>query len=40
MPIIRVEMFPDRTVDQKRNLARELVDRFAGPVVASAIGYT
>jgi len=28
MPIIRVEMFPGRTIDQKRNLARELTDGF------------
>ena len=28
MPIIRVEMFPDRSVDQKRNLAQELTDGF------------
>ena len=28
MPIIHVEMFPDRTVDQKRNLVRELTDGF------------
>ena len=28
MPIIRVEMFPGRTADQKRDLARELTDGF------------
>ena len=28
MPIIRVEIFPDRTVDQKRNLVRKLTDGF------------
>ncbi len=28
MPIIRVEMFPGRTVDQKRDLTRELTDGF------------
>ena len=28
MPIIRVEMFPGRTTDQKRDLARELTDGF------------
>ena len=28
MPIIRVEMFPGRTIDQKRDLARELTDGF------------
>ncbi|HAQ22007.1 MAG TPA: 4-oxalocrotonate tautomerase [Acidimicrobiaceae bacterium] len=28
MPIIRVEMFPGRTVDQKRDLVRELTDGF------------
>ena len=28
MPIIRVEMFPDRTSDQKCDLVRELTDRF------------
>ena len=28
MPIIRVEMFPDRTSDQKGDLGRELTDRF------------
>ena len=28
MPIIRVEMFPGRTVGQKRDLARELTDGF------------
>tara|TARA_B110000438_G_scaffold15402_1_gene14612 strand:+ start:458 stop:643 length:186 start_codon:yes stop_codon:yes gene_type:complete len=28
MPIIRVEMFPGRTIDQKRNLAHELTDGF------------
>ena len=28
MPIIRVEMFPGRTADQKRDLVRELTDGF------------
>ena len=28
MPIIRVEMFPGRTVDQKRDLVRDLTDGF------------
>ena len=28
MPIIRVEMFPGRTIDQKRDLTRELTDGF------------
>ncbi|MBE81055.1 MAG: 4-oxalocrotonate tautomerase [Gemmatimonadetes bacterium] len=28
MPIIRVEMFPDCTSDQKCDLVRELTDRF------------
>ena len=28
MPIIRVKMFPGRTVDQKRDLVRELTDGF------------
>ncbi len=28
MPIIRVEMFPGRTINQKRDLARELTDGF------------
>ena len=28
MPIFRVAMFPDRTVDQKRNLVRKLTDGF------------
>ena len=28
MPIIRVEMFPGRTLYQKRDLARELTDGF------------
>ena len=28
MPIIRVEMFPDRTSDQSCDLVRELTDRF------------
>jgi len=28
MPIIRVEMFPGRTLDQKRDLVRELTDGF------------
>jgi 4-oxalocrotonate tautomerase len=28
MPIIRVEMFPGRTTDQKRALVRELTDAF------------
>ena len=28
MPIIRVEMFPGRTTDQKRNCASELTDGF------------
>ena len=28
MPIIRFEMFPGRTADQKRNLVRELTDGF------------
>ncbi len=28
MPIIRVERFPGRTADQKRDLARELTDGF------------
>ena len=28
MPVIRVEMFKGRTVEQKRNLVRELTDGF------------
>ena len=28
MPIIRVEMFPGRTNDQKRELVKELTDAF------------
>ena len=28
MPIIRVEMFPGRTTDQKRAMVRELTDSF------------
>ena len=28
MPIIRVEMFPGRTEDQKRELVKELTDAF------------
>ena len=28
MPIIRVEMFPGRTADQKRDLVRKLTDGF------------
>ena len=28
MPIIRVEMFPGRTVEQKRALVKELTDAF------------
>ena len=28
MPIIRVEMFPGRTIDQKRDLTREPTDGF------------
>ena len=28
MPIIRVEMFPGRTTDQKRDLVRELTNGF------------
>lgn len=30
MPIIRVEMFKGRTVEQKRKLARDLTDAFIG----------
>jgi 4-oxalocrotonate tautomerase len=30
MPIIRVEMFPGRTTEQKRKLARDLTDAFIG----------
>ena len=30
MPIIRVEMFKGRTVEQKRKLARDLTEAFVG----------
>ena len=28
MPLIRIEMFPGRTADQKRELVREVTDAF------------
>ncbi len=44
MPIIRVEMFPGRTRDQKRELVRELTESFVstcgGPASAVTVVLT